>query len=435
LSGNRRRTASELGLASQAHEPGLLNAITDVSGVRVGHATLVEGTDIRTGVTAVVPDGVDRAGGRLAAGLFVGNGFGKLVGATQLVELGVIETPILLTSTLSAFLAADALVTYMLGLPGNEGMTTVNPIVGETNDGYLSDIRARPVTEQHVLAAISSARGGQVAQGCVGAGTGTAALGFKAGIGTASRLASLPDGTACTVGALVQSNFSGTLNVLGVPIEPRQALAPAPGAVGESGDEHDKPDGNSCMIIVAVDRALDSRQLTRVAKRAVYAMGLVGADFAPASGDYAIAFATGRGHPISDAALGPLFSATLEAVCESVLNSLFLATTTTGYLGRVRHAVPVDFVLRACGSAGLYVRRRPASGATAARPVAQQPPAGGELCDEIKFLSGGCGALRLRIRAGWRAGQRSVLRRPKARPRAGGRRARGAARAAAARAR
>jgi D-aminopeptidase len=327
------------------HEPGPFNAITDVPGVRVGHATLVEGDDIRTGVTAIVPDSVDRAGGELAAGLFVGNGFGKLIGATQLIELGAIETPILLTGTLSAFRVADALVTYVLGLPGNERMTTVNPVVGETNDGFLSDIRARPVTEQHVFAAIFGARGGRVAQGCVGAGTGTAALGFKAGIGTASRLVGLADGSTGVIGALVQSNFSGTLKVLGVGIEARAALGAC--------DEPDQPDGNSCMIIVAVDRALDSRQLARVAKRAVFAMGTVGGDFAPGSGDYAIAFASGEGRPVRDAALGPVFSATLEAVSEALLNSLFLATTTTGYQGHIKRAVPIDFVLAACRAAGV----------------------------------------------------------------------------------
>lgn len=366
MNGSARLTASELGLAGVAHEPGESNAITDVSGVRVGHTTLVEGTDIRTGVTAIVADGVDRAGGQLAAGLFVGNGFGKLIGATQLVELGVIETPILLTGTLSAFRAADALVTYMLSLPGHEQMITVNPLVGETNDGYLSDIRARPITEQHVLAAISGARGGQVAQGCVGAGTGTAAFSFKAGIGSASRLVRLVDNSAATVGVLVQANFSGTLTVLGVTIDPREALATAPPGSQEIG-EPDDPAGNSCMIIVAVDRALDSRQLTRVAKRAVYAMGPVGADFAPGSGDYAIAFSTGRGQPqdqpISDVALGPVFSATLEAVGEALLNSVFMAATMTGYRGHVRYAVPVDFVLHAVGA------RRRAGGSAAGRRV------------------------------------------------------------------
>jgi D-aminopeptidase len=358
LSGNGRQTASELGLAGVVHPHGPVNAITDVAGVRVGHTTLVAGTDIRTGVTAIVADSVDRAGGQVAAGLFVGNGFGKLIGSTQLVELGVIETPIVLTGTLSAFRAADALVTYMLGRPGNERMITVNPVVGETNDGYLSDIRARPITEQHVLAAVSGARGGPVEQGCVGAGTGTAALGFKAGIGSASRLARLADGRTATVGALVQSNFSGALTVLGRRIDPREALASGQRA-GGTGPEQGRPEGNSCMIIVAVDSPLDARQLTRIAKRAVYAMGSVGADFAPGSGDYAIAFSTGQGppqsqpvgQPVSDAALGPIFSATLEAVAEAILNSLLLATTTTGYRGHTRHAVPVDFVLRACRSA------------------------------------------------------------------------------------
>jgi D-aminopeptidase len=338
------RSASELGLAPATYDPGPVNAITDVAGVRVGHTTLVEGTDIRTGVTAIVPDAVDRAGGELAAGLFVGNGFGKLIGATQLVELGVIETPILLTGTLSAFRAADALVTYMLGLPGNEAMRTVNPVVGETNDGFLSDIRARPITEKHVLAAISSASVGPVEQGCVGAGTGTSALGFKAGIGTASRLVRLADGRPATVGVLVQANFSGTLTVLGVPIDPRRAL---PGTAPAEG-RPDEPGGNSCMIVVATDRVLDSRQLGRVARRAVFAMGLAGADYAPASGDYAIALSTGQGPRPAEADLGPVFGATIEAVHEAILSSLFLATTTTGYQGHTKHAVPLDFVLGTC---------------------------------------------------------------------------------------
>jgi D-aminopeptidase len=380
VSGSSPQTASELGLAGAEYQHGPLNAITDVSGVRVGHTTLIEGTDIRTGVTAIVPDDVDRAGGQLAAGLFVGNGFGKLIGATQLAELGVIETPILLTATLSAFRAADALVSYMLGLPGNQRMITVNPVVGETNDGFLSDIRARPITERHVLAAVTSARSGPVAQGCVGAGTGTAALGFKAGIGTASRLVRLADESTATVGVLVQANFSGTLRVLGVKIDPREALAPSKADHGQH-----QPAGNSCVIIVAVDRALDSRQLTRVAKRAIFAMGPVGADFAPGSGDYAIALSAGQGptvqaQPPHDAALGPVFSATLEAVGEALLNSVFMATTTTGYEGHVRHAVPVDFVLHAVGRITFKHGR-----------------------------AGGRGALRLRIRPGRRAGERHLL--------------------------
>jgi D-aminopeptidase len=337
-----RRRVRDLGLRIGPHDTGPLDAITDVAGVRVGQTTVIEGDTIRTGVTAIVPDGADRAGGQLAAGLFVGNGYGKLVGATQLAELGVIETPIVLTGTLSAFRAADALVTYMLGLPGNEEMITVNPVVGETNDGYLSDIRSRPVTPDHVLAAITGAREGAVAEGCVGAGTGTAALGFKAGIGTASRLAHLPSGEPCMVGALVQSNFSGTMTVRGVPI-PMPAAGQDPAAAG----------GNSCMIVVAVGAGLDARQLTRVAKRAVFAMGRTGADFAGTSGDYAIAFAAGGGALVPDAALGSLFGAAGDAVEEAILNSVFMATTTAGFRGHVRQAVPLDYVVRACRDRGV----------------------------------------------------------------------------------
>ncbi len=328
----RRMRARELGL-DLGGEPGPLNAITDVAGIRVGQVTVRDGAAIRTGVTAIVPDQVDRAGGELQAGLFVGNGYGKLIGATQLAELGVIETPVLLTGTLSAFRAADALVTYMLGLPGNAGLLSVNPVVGETNDGYLSDIRARPVTEQHVLAAISGARGGPVAEGSVGAGTGTAALGFKAGIGTASRLVRLAGDQPGTVGALVQSNFSGTLTVRGVRISAPDRAEP-------------EPVGNSCVIVVATDHGLDARQLTRVARRAVFAMGRTGADFAGTSGDYAIAVATRASAPVPDPALGAVFAAVQDAVEEAILNSLFMATTETGYLGHVRRAVPLDVVTR-----------------------------------------------------------------------------------------
>jgi D-aminopeptidase len=338
----KRRSASELGLCQAAVEPGSVNAITDVTGVRVGHTTLIDGAAIRTGVTTIVPDAVDRAGGELAAGLYVGNGFGKLIGATQLVELGVIETPIVLTGTLSAFRAADALVGYMLSLPGNESMRTVNPVVGETNDGYLSDIRARPITQEHVLGAITGACTGPVAQGCVGAGTGTGALGFKAGIGTASRQLTLPDGEPGTLGVLVQSNFSGTLTVQGVRIEPGQALAQPDPDTGDVG-------GNSCMIVVAIDRALDSRQLTRVARRAVFAMADVGSEFSPYSGDYAIAFATAEHAPVPESALARIFAAVAEATAEAILNSLFLATTTTGHQAHTRQAVPLDYVCRVTG--------------------------------------------------------------------------------------
>jgi D-aminopeptidase len=350
--------ARELGVVIGTYEPGPINAITDVSGVRVGHATLIEGTGIRTGVTAVVPDKVDRAGGQLAAGLFVGNGFGKLIGATQLAELGAIETPILLTGTLSAFRVADALVTYLLGLPGNEQMTTVNPVVGETNDAFLSDIRARPVTERHVRAAITAASAGPVAEGSVGAGTGTSALGFKAGIGTASRQLRLDDARPCTIGAIVQANFSGTLTVRGVGIPAAGIAIPPASALAGGGAEEGtgaagEPQGNSCMIIVATDRDLDSRQLTRVARRAVFAMGRTGADFAGGSGDYAIAFATADGPPVRDAALDPVFAAAQDVVEEAILNSVFMATTVTGYRDHTRFAVPHEQVARKLRSAGI----------------------------------------------------------------------------------
>jgi len=323
-------------------DPGPTNGITDVRGVRVVHTTLLHGTDIRTGVTAIVADQLEERGS-LPAGLFVGNGYGKLIGATQLVELGEIETPILLTGTLSAFRCADALVSYMLSLPGNGEMTSVNPIVGETNDGYLSDIRARPIREQHVLGALHGATAGPIPEGCVGAGTGTSALGFKAGIGTSSRVVRLPHSAQrVTIGVLVQANFSGVLTVLGVPIDREAALAETGGTDAGGEAEH----GNSCMIVVVTDAALDARQLGRLSRRAVFGMGRVGAHFSHGSGDYALAFSTSWGPPVPERSLDPLFIAVGEAVEEAILNSLFMAETTMGYRGRVRHAVPIPHILR-----------------------------------------------------------------------------------------
>ncbi len=340
--------ARHLGIAPGHFPTGAFNAITDVAGVRAGQVTLIEGDTIRTGVTTIVPD---QLGGRrsLPTGLFVGNGYGKLVGATQLVELGEIETPIVLTGTLSASRAADALVSHMLALPGNEEMVSVNPVVGETNDGFLSDIRSRPITESHVLHALQSASTGTVAEGCVGAGTGTTALGFKAGIGTSSRVVDA-GGVESTVGVLVQSNFGGTLTVLGVPIDANEALGDVRNPIaGEGGIES----GNSCMIVVATDAALDARQLRRLATRAVFGMARVGASFSHSSGDYGIAFSVGEGDPVADAVLDPLFAAVQDAVEEAILNSLFMAETTVGYRGRVCHAVPLDFVQRKLGERGI----------------------------------------------------------------------------------
>jgi len=336
---HRRARARDLGIAPGPYAPGPLNAITDVPGIEVGQVTLASG-EVNTGVTAIVPRQLH---GRraLPAGLFVGNGYGKLVGATQLAELGEIETPILLTGTLSAFRVADALVSYMLALPGNEEMISVNPLVGETNDGYLSDIRSRPVTEAHVLAAIAAGSAGPVAEGCVGAGAGTTALGFKAGIGTSSRIVPVePLAEPATLGVLAQANFGGTLTVQGTPIAAAEALAD----VTLPGPRDDGERGNSCMIVVATDAPLDARQLTRLATRAVFGMARVGAGYSHGSGDYGIAFSTGERQSLPGSAMDPLFAAVQDAVEEALLNALFMAETTAGYRGRVRHAIPLDAV-------------------------------------------------------------------------------------------
>jgi D-aminopeptidase len=350
-----RARARDLGITVGLLPPGPVNAITDVPGVRVGHTTLIEGNDIRTGVTAIVPDGLTSAG-TLNAGLAVGNGFGKIVGTTQVRELGVIETPVLLTGTLSTFRVADALISYMLGLPGNEELTTINPVVAETNDGFLSDIRRRPVTEEHVLAALAGAAPGPVAEGCAGAGTGTWALGYKAGIGTSSRVVQRgPAGPPVTIGALVQANFGGTLTVLGVPVPPDSpGPDPAP-APDPAGDPDPAGQGNSCVIILATDAPLDSRRLARLAWRSIVGMARTGSDFSGHSGDYALAFSTAPADAaaVPDSGLDPLFTAAIDAAEEAILNSLFMAETTTGFRGRVRRAVPLDHVLELCAARGV----------------------------------------------------------------------------------
>ena len=356
-SGSGRARARDLGLAPGSLPAGPANAITDVSGVRVGHATVIEGDSIRTGVSAIVHDvlvGRGEHGRRtLPAGLAIFNGYGKMTGATQIAELGTIETPVLLTSTLSVFRVADAVLTYLHGLPACTGSGTLNPVVAETNDSYLSDIWARPITAGHVQAALDGAAGGVVAEGCVGAGTGTSALGFKAGIGTSSRQVTLSSGLPATVGSLVQANFGGTLTVLGVPVPAPAAPAAADDvaaqAAGADGVSGGGGDSNSCVIVLATDAELDSRALERVAARAFPAMARTGSDFSGNSGDYSLAFSTAAvpttvgqtpGVPAKD--LDLLFTAALEATEEAILNSLFMAVTTTGYGGHVRHAVPLD---------------------------------------------------------------------------------------------
>jgi len=340
--GDRPRV-SDLGLRIGRFSPGSSCSITDVPGVRVGHATLRD-EDLCTGVTAVVPHAGDLFHDKVRAAVFVGNGFGKLVGTTQVQELGTLETPILLTGTLSTFRTADHLIAWMLARPGLEHVRSINPVVGETNDGYLSDIRRRPIEFEHVEAALRSASEGPVVEGCVGAGTGTRCLGYKGGIGSASRRLPVA-GVDRHVGVLAQTNFGGTLTVAGSRVG--DALRP----------ESSQPDRDgSCMIVVATDAALDARQLSRLAKRAVFGMGRVGASYSHGSGDYAIAFSTALASSearVDDCELSPVFEATLEAVEEAILNSLLQATTTRGFEGRVCEAIDPGRLKAALLAAGV----------------------------------------------------------------------------------
>lgn len=314
-----------LGCAPGRFPTGPWNAITDVQGVRVGHVTLIRGDNIRTGVTAILPHSGNLFRDKVRGAVFIGNAFGKLIGSTQVRELGTIETPILLTSTLNVFRAADALVDYMLALPGNEDVRSLNPLVGETNDGALNDIRSRPVSRDDVFAALQSAATGPVAEGAVGAGAGTIALGWKGGIGTSSRKVG-----AFTVGVLVQSNFGGQLRLCGALIPP-----PAPAALSR---------GGSIMMIVATDAPADTRQLERMAARTIWGLARTGSNGSHGSGDYAIAFTTHRAPPtLSSDDLSPLLEAVIEATEEAILNSLTQATTTTGN-GRRVEALPPALV-------------------------------------------------------------------------------------------
>jgi D-aminopeptidase len=336
-----RPRARDLGLAPGVFPPGPLNAITDVAGVRVGHATLVAGDAVRTGVTAVLPHAGNLFQEKVPGAVFVGNAYGKLAGSTQVRELGTIETPILLTNTLAVGTAVEAAVDWTLRQPGNEEVRSVNAVVGETNDAALNDIRSRPVRTEHALAAIRSAREGPVLEGSVGAGTGTVAFGWKGGVGTASRR--LPESLGGhALGVLVQANFGGVLVMDGVPVGrelERHAFGPADG---------------SCMIVVATDAPLAPRDLERLAARAVFGLARTGSSFSNGSGDYAIAFSTAtslrRRHgdvaarpreELPTDALSPLFQAVLEATEEAVLNALLRATTLTGS-GRTVEALPLD---------------------------------------------------------------------------------------------
>jgi D-aminopeptidase len=343
-----RPRARELGVAPGVFAPGPLNAITDVAGVRVGQVTVVEGDDVRTGVTAILPHGGNLFQDKVAAGVFVGNAFGKLAGSTQVEELGTIETPIVLTTTLSVGTAVEAVVAYTLGLDGNGDVRSVNAVVGETNDGWaVNDGRGRHVTREHVLAAIRRAAGGPVEEGSVGAGTGTVCFGWKGGIGTSSRVVP-PRYGGFSIGVLVQTNFGGVLTVDGAPVG-RELGRYAFGPEGGGGD-------GSCMIVVATDAPLDARELRRLAARSVFALARTGSSYSNGSGDYAVAFSTsieartrhGETAPrtrsvLPTEAVSPLFQAVLEATEEAVYNSLFRATAVSGR-GATVEAIPIDRV-------------------------------------------------------------------------------------------
>jgi D-aminopeptidase len=359
-----------MGLTVGVIPPGPLNAITDVAGVRVGHTTILRGDNIRTGVTAILPHTGNPFREKVPGAVFIGNAFGKLAGSTQVNELGEIETPIVLTSTLSVPRAADAVLDYVLGLPGNEDVQSVNPLVGETNDGFLNDIRGRHLTRDDVLNAIKGAKSGAVEEGAVGAGTGTIAFGFKGGIGSSSR--KLPASLGgYTVGVLVQTNFGGVLTIAGAPVGQelgryylKQELDRAKdnksptGAGGQGAPGSDVADG-SVIIVIATDAPIDARNLRRMAARSMLGLARTGSAASNGSGDYAIAFSTAAetriraraatesayaprdAKLVSNDGMSPLFLAVIEATEEAVYNSLFRATTSTGR-GRTVEALPID---------------------------------------------------------------------------------------------
>jgi len=347
FSQEKRVRARNIGIVTGLMKQGELNAITDIPGVMVGHQTLIVGDSIRTGVTAILPHSGNIFLEKVPAAIYVFNGFGKLAGYTQVRELGNIETPIILTNTLSVPAAVNALIRYTLSQEGNENIHSVNGIAGETNDGYLNDIRSLHVTENDVIAAIKAAETGIVKEGSVGAGTGTTALGFKGGIGTSSRLLPAIDGRQYTVGVLVQSNFGRDLIINGIPF-PQVNLQARVNTEDESG---------SCMIVIATDAPLSERNLERLGKRAFIGMGRTTTVMSNGSGDYAIAFSTGYRIPyhtdrqtidipplVSNDAMTIFFRAVEEATQEAIYNSLFMATSITGFRGHTVEAIPLEQV-------------------------------------------------------------------------------------------
>lgn len=381
-----RMRARELGIVVGILPTGPHNMISDVEGVSVGHATLIQGDNVRTGVTAILPHGGNLFREKVPAAVFIGNAFGKLAGSTQVNELGEIETPIMLTSTLNVPRVADALIDYMLALPGNEDVQSINPLVGETNDGYLNDIRGRHVGREEVFAAIKNARGSWlVDEGAVGAGTGTVAFGFKGGIGTSSR--KLPASLGgYTVGVLIQSNFGGILTINGAPVgrelgkyylkeeaSGTDLSLCRPGEKNSTDSSLCHTADGSIMIVIATDAPIDHRNLQRLAARSMMGLARTGAAGSNGSGDYAIAFSTApelrirnsgnaRNQPtnvklLSNDAMSPLFLAVIEATEEAIYNSLFRATTTAGR-GHTVEALPIDRTLEILRKHGALLQNR-----------------------------------------------------------------------------
>ena len=347
-----RPRAREAGIVIGTIAPGPLNAITDVEGVRIGHTSVIDGDRVHTGVTAIFPHEGDVFRERVPAAIHVGNGYGKLTGVTQVRELGELETPILLTGTLSVWRAADAMVTWLLAQPGMEDVRSLNPVVGETSDAVLSDIRARPIRPEHVANALEGAAGGKVEEGCVGAGTGTVAFGWKGGIGTSSRQMPAESG-GYRVGVLVQTNYGGDLTIAGVPVGRELALE----------DQSRNTGDGSIMIVTATDAPLGPRNLARLASRALLGLARTGSSMANGSGDYVIAFSTAKEcrrrmdqklHEVKDLAnpaMSELFQGAAEATEEAICNSLLRATTVKGFQQTVE-ALPLERTLRILKRAG-----------------------------------------------------------------------------------
>jgi D-aminopeptidase len=348
MEGQKKRTA-DYGIKFGILNSGRNNAVTDVPGVKVGHVTIIEGDSVNTGVTAIVPHPGNIFQEKVPAAIFIGNGFGKLTGYSQVEELGNIETPVILTNTLSVAVAAEALIDYTLNLPENKSVMSVNPVVGETNDAGLNQIRNRVITKEHVLQAIRSAETGPVKEGNIGAGTGTVCFGFKGGIGTASRILPKERG-AYTVGVLVQTNFGGILQINGVPVGKELGKY----KFSRIPDEY-KEDG-SCMVVIMTDAPLDSRNLKRLAARAMAGIARTGGMSSNSSGDYAIAVSTAEKNLIPfvtkekyqevvslrNEEMDLLFQAVIESTEEAIINSLFAAETVTGKYKFTIEALPLD---------------------------------------------------------------------------------------------